>query len=109
MSSTFLAHLLFSTVKSESLGFLSCYILNCLSHHSPFQTAPPSASFVLDGYSRQVSQNIDVFALILKKEAPCIRVPQGLCIVIESGQGIISIKHPGLSVPLAAVQRADCK
>lgn len=38
-----------------------------------------------------------------------MRVPPILHILIESGQNIISIKHPGLSMPLAVVQRADCK
>lgn len=41
MSSTSLEHLLFSLVKSESLGFLSGYILNCLTHHSAFQLLCP--------------------------------------------------------------------
>lgn len=82
MSSTLSEHLLFSLVESGSLGFLSWYILNCLPHHSPFQTALPSASFVLDGYCGQVSQNIKFFALILRKRrhawgAPSTAYPHG--------------------------------
>lgn len=38
-----------------------------------------------------------------------MRVPQILHILIESSQSIISIKHPGVLMPLAVVQRADCK